>query len=127
MILAIRAFRATIFAFNDAIEVAIAAVASVTDAVADSALAESTDGPAPVVPEIFHSAVADAGALKLTFDVPPSEDALVFVELWNCNVLTTDIDVLNAPVRIFAWSPSNAGFPAESFKVSVATAALPCE
>ena len=31
MILAIRAFRATIFAFNDAIEVAIAALASVTD------------------------------------------------------------------------------------------------
>jgi hypothetical protein len=30
MILAIRAFRATIFAFNDAIEVAIAAVGSVT-------------------------------------------------------------------------------------------------
>jgi hypothetical protein len=31
MILAIRAFRATIFAFSDAIELAIAALASVTD------------------------------------------------------------------------------------------------
>ena len=28
---------------------------------------------------------------------------------------------------MFAWSPSNTGFPEASFKVSVATAALPCE
>jgi hypothetical protein len=126
MILAIRALRATIFAFNASICVIRAAEASVTEAVAESALAESTAGPAPVVPEIVHTAVADAGALKLTLDVPPSEAALVAVVL-NASVFTTDIDVLNAAVRIFAWSPSNTGFPEASFKVSVATAALPCE
>jgi hypothetical protein len=45
MILAIRAFRATIFAFNDAIEVAIAALPSTTDDVAEiDAPAEATSG-----------------------------------------------------------------------------------
>jgi hypothetical protein len=42
MILAIRAFRATIFAFNDAIEVAIAALPSVTVAVADNLVAAAS-------------------------------------------------------------------------------------
>jgi hypothetical protein len=42
MILAIRAFRATIFAFSDAIEVAIAALASVTDDDADNLVATAS-------------------------------------------------------------------------------------
>ena len=77
MILAIRALRATIFAFNASIIVTRAAVASVTEAVTDRAFAESTDGPAPVVPEITHAADAVPGALNATVETPPSEETVV--------------------------------------------------
>jgi len=119
MILAIRAFRATIFAFNDAIEVAIAALPSVTVAVAETA-APALD--AIVAPSVFDTDAVPAplGINTVEVDFPPMTTTIA------PGVVPVTL-VVEAPLNSVAYTPSDALFPAESFTFTVRVPVAPAE
>ena len=83
MILAIRALRATIFAFNASIWVSRPADSDTTEAEAVRALpfSAAVDGPVPVVPVTVHVPPV-AGALTFATATPPNDETVVAVALY---------------------------------------------